>query len=270
MLRWVIAVLVLANAGYFLWTQGHLATWGLAPPDPAEPQRLDTQIAPEALRLLNTPRTPVEPPAPAAPPAPSPETGIAPGEAPPAEAPAATEPAAPAPGPDTPSVTPISLQASAPAAPAPVTACWQAGPFTEAQAGPLQDALARLALPSGAWQFTESRVAGRWIVYMGRFENAELLDRKKAELRAKDVAYRVISTPALGPGLALGTYSTEAAAQQALRDAVRDGVRSARVAQERAESRSFGLRLPAITAAQRSAVAGLGGALAGKPLEACR
>ena len=65
------------------------------------------------------------------------------------------------------------------------------------------------------------------------------------------------------------TYSSEAAAQQALQNAVRDGVRSARVAQERAESISFTLRLPAATPAQRAAVASLGAPLAGKTLQAC-
>jgi hypothetical protein len=50
---------------------------------------------------------------------------------------------------------------------------------------------------------------------------------------------------------------------------VRDGVRTARVAQERAESLSFTLRLPAATPAQQAAVASLGAPLAGKTLQAC-
>ena len=56
MLKWVIWLLVLANAGYFAWSQGYLASMGYAPPQVREPQRLDAQIKPEAQRLLNAPR----------------------------------------------------------------------------------------------------------------------------------------------------------------------------------------------------------------------
>jgi hypothetical protein len=55
----------------------------------------------------------------------------------------------------------------------------------------------------------------------------------------------------------------------ALQKTEQDGVRTAKVAQERAESTSFTLRLPAITAAQRAAVDGLGEAMAGKTLRRC-
>jgi hypothetical protein len=44
---------LLANAAYFAWTQGYLAPLGLAPVEQSEPQRLQSQIRPEALRLLN-------------------------------------------------------------------------------------------------------------------------------------------------------------------------------------------------------------------------
>ena len=52
MLRLLVLVLVLANAGYWAWSQGLLATYGLAPAVQTEPQRLATQIRPEAIRLL--------------------------------------------------------------------------------------------------------------------------------------------------------------------------------------------------------------------------
>ena len=81
--------------------------------------------------------------------------------------------------------------------------------------------------------------------------------------------FRDISAPGLAPGLALGTYSTEDAARQALQKTERDGVRTAKVAQERAESVSFTLRLPAITDGQRAAVDGLREAMAGKTLRSC-
>ncbi|MES2687024.1 MAG: SPOR domain-containing protein [Pseudomonadota bacterium] len=52
MLRLLVLLLVLANAGYWAWSQGLLAAYGLAPGVQAEPQRLATQIRPEAIRLL--------------------------------------------------------------------------------------------------------------------------------------------------------------------------------------------------------------------------
>ncbi|WP_457282040.1 SPOR domain-containing protein [Polaromonas sp. P5_D5] len=53
MLRLLVLALVLANAGYFAWTQGLLADYGFAPVVQAEPQRLAQQIRPKAMRLLS-------------------------------------------------------------------------------------------------------------------------------------------------------------------------------------------------------------------------
>lgn len=53
MLRGLLLVLVLANAGYWAWTQGLLAAYGLAPASTSEPQRLTQQIRPDAMRLLD-------------------------------------------------------------------------------------------------------------------------------------------------------------------------------------------------------------------------
>lgn len=52
MLRLLVLLLVLANAGYFAWSQGLLGAWGFAPAATGEPQRLRQQIKPEALRIL--------------------------------------------------------------------------------------------------------------------------------------------------------------------------------------------------------------------------
>jgi hypothetical protein len=53
MLRLIVLALVLANAGYYAWSQGLLAAYGFAPATQAEPQRLTQQIKPEALRILS-------------------------------------------------------------------------------------------------------------------------------------------------------------------------------------------------------------------------
>ena len=53
MLRFAVLLLLLANGLYFAWTQGLLRPWGLGGPlDPAEPQRLERQLRPDALRVL--------------------------------------------------------------------------------------------------------------------------------------------------------------------------------------------------------------------------
>ncbi|MGS5089580.1 SPOR domain-containing protein [Hydrogenophaga sp. A37] len=254
-------LLLLANLGYYAWTQGRLEALGLMPQEQHEPERLKGQVQPDMLRLLNGPRSAQPQTA-----GPSPEaTG------PDAEAPATPpEPVAASASETTEAPAPATLaQASTPVAQEPeTTACWQAGGFTEAQTEALRSALTQLDLPR-SWQFNEARSGGRWIVYMGRYDNQEQVERKKTELRDLKVSFRELSTAGLGPGLALGTYSSEAAAEKALADIVRTGVRTARVAQERAESVSSTLRLPRITPTQRDAVAGLGALLAGKSLKRC-
>src|SRR5438132_14242901 len=52
MLRLIVLLLLLANAGYFAWSQGLLAPVGLAPVQQSEPQRVAQQIKPETVRVL--------------------------------------------------------------------------------------------------------------------------------------------------------------------------------------------------------------------------
>ena len=251
MLRVVIGLLVLANAGYFAWTQGYLGALGLKPVVQSEPERLRSQIKPEGLRLLNAPR-----------PAEAPSNATVPPAAPPTP---------PAPAPEATAASTVA-DAEVPAKPqtdnTPATACWQAAIYSPAQADVLRTALQQLGLPDGAWRLNEVLSGGRWIVYMGRY-NDEQMARKKTELRDIKIEFREVTVPALGRGLALGTFSSEASAEQALQDLSKKGVRTARVAVERPEGTNFVLRLPAATEAQRNAVSGLGTALAGKRLQPC-
>jgi hypothetical protein len=53
MLRFFVLLLLLANGLYFAWAAGHLAGLGFAPTAQSEPQRLQAQIKPEAMRLLS-------------------------------------------------------------------------------------------------------------------------------------------------------------------------------------------------------------------------
>jgi cell division protein FtsN len=271
MLKWVIWLLVLANVGYWGWTQGHLAAVGLAPHEQREPQRLQAQIRPNAVRLLNAPRVGPTPPVQATAPAVNAPVSV------PINVPiSATVNAATAGNPVSATAAPAPTTERAPPpqrrpepSAADARACWQAGSFTLAQADRLRTALTRLDMPRGTWRLNESRSGGRWMVYMGRYADAAQVERKKAELRQLNVTHREVSAAGMRPGLSLGSFATEAAAEQALQSAVRAGVRTARVVVERPESIDVGLRLPYATPAQRDAVAGLGSVLVGRSLRSC-
>ncbi len=252
MLRALVILLVLANLGSYAWQTGWLAPLGLVPRGSHEPQRVEQQLRPEAVRLLNGQRPAV--------PAPAPVTA-SPSSSVPAPAPSAAQAGAPV-------AASVPGDAPASAAPAP-TACWEAGGFEAAQAELLRAELRLLGLPDNAWRLTEVNSAGRWIVYMGRYDNAAQVNAKKAELRELGVDFREVSVTGLAPGLSLGTFSSEAAAQTALQQVLRKGVKTARVAQERAPSTSYSLRLPAITPAQRDSIQSLGPAMGNRQLAAC-
>ena len=53
MLRLTVLLLLLANAGYFAWSQTLLASWGFAPAQQSEPHRVEQQIKPQAVRVLS-------------------------------------------------------------------------------------------------------------------------------------------------------------------------------------------------------------------------
>jgi len=248
MLRLAVLVLLLANAGYYAWYEGWLRGIGLAPVEQSEPQRVAQQIHPENLRVLRVQsngRT-VEgsgssgAPAAAAPPAPSP---------------------APASGASNGSTAPASAAAPEP------SVCLQAGVFDQKQADALRPVVAA-ALPSGSWSLESTPITGRWMVYMGRFADEEALEKKRAELRGRKVPFDRPGA-ALEPGLSLGRFSTEDAAERALTTLGNQGVRTARVVQERNDATGYVLRVPQATDTQRAALESLRPALGSKTLRAC-
>lgn len=230
MLRLAVIALLLANAAYYAYTQGWLRSAGLVTPEQAEPQRLQQQIRPETLKVLRAQGATNNPTPPPAP----------------AVAPAADTTAA---------------------APADAGECLQAGIFDEKQATALRTAAA--SLPQGSWSLEPTPITGRWMIYMGRFDDQDTLDKKRAELRARKVDFdRAGGT--LEPGLSLGRFSTEEAAQRGLTALNAQGVRTARVIQERQAATGFILKLPAVTDAQRQRwLATLRPAMAGKTLGSC-
>jgi hypothetical protein len=218
MLRFLVLALLLLNGVYFAWSQGFLRSFGFAPAQQSEPQRLAQQIKPEAMQVLT--------------------------------------------------VQALKLVQAPPAPPKPTT-CWQAGVFDEAQGRLLREALVAADLPAGAWSLDPVMAPGRWIVYLGKFANAEALAKKSAELAAIKLKIEPPKDPALRPGLSLGGYETEAAAIAALATLVERGVRTARVLPERAEVRGVLLRLPAADGALRGKMEDLKPVLADKALIPC-
>ena len=164
---------------------------------------------------------------------------------------------------------PRPADAQAPVLPPEATAsCLQAGLFDETQTTALRQA-AQVALPAGSWSLNEVLVPPRWIVYMGKYADAPALARKRTELAALDVRADVVSSPALAPGLSLGTFESEVRAATELAALVKRGVRTAQVVQESAESRASMLRITPVDDAVRSRLDELQPVLAGRSLRPC-
>ncbi len=153
-------------------------------------------------------------------------------------------------------------------APAPARECLVTPPLDEPLASALRRQLA--AWPAGSWSLDTAFEAGRWIVYMGKYPDARQLERKKAELRARGVAFEPLANPALEPGLSLGGYPSQDAANAQLEALSARGVRTARVVLERPELRGQALRLPAVDEALRPRLPELRAALGNQPLRPCR
>lgn len=154
------------------------------------------------------------------------------------------------------------------AAAQPAPECLQAGLFTPEQSTALRTGL-ESTLPVGSWTLESGVEPGRWIVYMGKYTSEDALAKKRAELRGLGVSFEALVNPALGPGLSLGHYSSQAEAERELAKAATRGVRTAKVVQERPEARGQLLKLPAADAAIKAKLDALKLQLAGKPLQAC-
>ena len=146
--------------------------------------------------------------------------------------------------------------------------CLKAGLFNENQSVLLRRTLTA-AWPAGTWSLEAVAEPARWIVYMGKYANAAELAKKRAQLASLELKFEPLTNPALGLGLSLGGFETQAAAQTALETFSRRGVRTARVVQERAEVRGTLLRLPATDEALRARLDELKPALAGLVLRPC-
>ena len=152
-------------------------------------------------------------------------------------------------------------------------ACLEAGPFTATELAAAESALraAWPGAPAGAWASVQTDLPGAWIVYMGRYPNLDVMNRKQEELGRRNVPFETVTSPAaLEPGLSLGRFDDRARASQALEQFVQQGIRTARVVELSAPTSSYRLRADAVDAARAAQLAGLSAdALDGKTFSAC-
>jgi hypothetical protein len=230
MLRLLVVLLLLANGAYFAWSRGHLAVLGLAPTPQTEPARLRMQIKPELVRVLR------------------------PADARPQELAAL--------GPATATTTTPSPVAAKP------PECLQSALLTDKLAQSVRSAAQ--ALPAGTWLIEPVEEPARWIVYMGKYTAADVMAKKRAELRQLDVNVEPLQNPTLEPGISLGGFPTRVEATKELADLNKRGVRTAKVVQEKPAVQGQVLRLPAVDEALRGQLDGVRQALGNATLRSCK
>jgi hypothetical protein len=146
--------------------------------------------------------------------------------------------------------------------------CLQTGYFDNPQALTVQRAL-EVALPAGSWQMLANPLPPRWIVYMGKFPNAAVMAKKRAELNALKIKPLTLQNPALEPGLALAQFDNQASAQAELKRLAALGVRTARVVQELEASNNYLFKIPAVSDVLKQRLNEVVPALAGKTFKPC-
>ncbi len=173
--------------------------------------------------------------------------------------------------PETIRVLPASAVAMAATASDTPPACLEAGPYTPAQIGAAEGVL-QTVLPPGSWASLKTESPGVWIVYMGKYPNRELMQKKADELRRLKIGFEELrnSPPELADGLALGRYDTRAAAEKALAEVAQRGVRTARVMPLTPPAVMHSLRVERADATLQARLAGLRAeALLGKSFTVC-
>ncbi len=258
MLRFVIVLLLLlANALMLAWQQGWLG--GPAPSQQErEPARMTRQVNPEAIQVLS-PVAASAALAEAARAASAPASGPEDAASGPAAG-AASTPAGAAP-PASAAASAPSRASSAPARAASSTAavdCLEAGPFAATELPAAESAMRAASMPAGLWKVSSSQRPGNYLIYMGRFTDESVLQRKQGELQRRKVDFKpMVDWPDLQPGLVLGRYADKASADAGLSLLAQRGVHTARIVTLTPSVTLATLRVTAATADQRALLATL-------------
>lgn len=214
MLRSLVLILLIVNAAFFAWSQGWLNNVvGVRPDAQHEPHRLDQQVRADQIVVARP--LPTGDPQPVTP-LTSPETA--------ASGASATSAASEA--------TPSTLAATASNAlpDKEASLCVEAGPFNASEHSSVEATL-RPLLPAGSWSSHVVAIQGLWLVYMGPYADADMLERKQIELRRiKGLNFEEVRTPAnLALGLSLGRYTRIEDAEAGLNVLRNRGIRTARI-----------------------------------------
>ena len=214
MLRALVLLFLLLNAALFFWIRSDPPALR---PD-REPQRLERQVAPDAIRVLPDLPTPSGPGGTT-----TSDFGGTPASAPTSAA----------------SATSGSADGAASGAGAATLArktsdtdvdCAESGPLDDGQIAALRKTLAKAGIPPDAIAERRQPAPGAWLVYIGRFSDSQAWQQKADELRRLDVKFDRVTQPAsLSPGLSLGSFASAPEAQASLQDFARRGVKTARV-----------------------------------------
>ena len=146
--------------------------------------------------------------------------------------------------------------------------CLQSGPLSEGQVSALRRVLDP-NWPPGSWQMQAMQVQPRWIIYMGKYANEDMLVKKRGELLAMRLTPEPLQNPALEPGFSLGGFASQADANVELARLAQRGVRTAHVVQELQAGTATQLRLPVVTDALKSRLGELKAGLGNLPLKSC-
>ena len=219
MLRLLLLALIVANLGFYSWTQGWLdSVVGIRATGDREPERLARQLRPEAVVIL----------------------------------------------------PPESAASSAATAATP--ACLEAGPFNPTELVAAITSLKQLlpAATEGGWAEVKTETPGSWIVYLGKFADAEGLAKKEQELKRLKLDFELVrSPPALARGLSLGRFDQRAVADKALERFTQQGVRTARVVELSPPGSASMLRAARADAELATQLAALKAASLGKGFATC-
>jgi hypothetical protein len=256
-----IWLLLLGNLAYFIWAQGALAPLGFGKSDQGEPQRLARQISPERIVILpaeaaneaqatspalgaastssaNASSSGVSHEVAQVLAATSPPTAeaIAQLQRTPASAPVAVSSA---PAGSTPGEKGVTVAANGP------VQCLQSPPLDTKALAEVRRSL-ETQWPAGTWKITSVSKPGRWLVYMGKYPNDAILEKKQDELKTLKVRYFPIKNQDLAPGISLGEFDSLDKAKQALQNLNKSGIRTAKVVQESASKVSHVAIVPAV------------------------
>ncbi|MBI2733862.1 MAG: hypothetical protein HYX44_11340 [Aquabacterium sp.] len=261
MLRSLVLILLIVNAAFFAWSQGWLNQMvGVRPDGQHEPERLGKQIhadkivvlaagtaASDKARHANSGGTAEAASAPAS------AADVA--SAASAAMESATAVNAPA---SNASATSAASQALASAAGHKDMKCVEAGPFSTSEYASVE-ASVRAALPAGSWSSRTVAIQGLWLVYMGPYADADMLERKQAELhRIKGLSFEEVRSPAnLAQGIALGRYTRLEDAEAGLTAMRNRGIRTARIVTVRPAMEVQVLKVPRATVSMQVTLAGM-------------